>query len=115
MFESLLDALPALAGKKGHPRYQPDKLHAEKLYDFRRCRDYLRRRRIRARIARRGIDSNERLGRHRWGAERIHGRFAGFGKLRIRFERRLDIHLALLTQACAMIYCALWRGFVSGS
>ncbi|MFM4906831.1 IS5/IS1182 family transposase, partial [Aeromonas veronii] len=28
---------------------------------------------------------------------------AGFGKLRIRFERRLDIHLALLTLACAVI------------
>jgi hypothetical protein len=27
----------------------------------------------------------------------------GFGKLRIRFERRLDIHLALLTQACVVI------------
>ncbi|MEM5433545.1 IS5/IS1182 family transposase, partial [Cupriavidus oxalaticus] len=28
---------------------------------------------------------------------------AAFGKLRIRFERRLDIHLALLTLACAVI------------
>ncbi|MDH1380268.1 IS5/IS1182 family transposase, partial [Comamonas aquatica] len=29
----------------------------------------------------------------------------GFGKLRIRFERRLDIHLALLKLATAII-CA---------
>ncbi|MCA8003172.1 IS5/IS1182 family transposase, partial [Burkholderia metallica] len=29
--------------------------------------------------------------------------FAGFGKLRIRFERRLDIHAALLVLAAAVI------------
>lgn len=103
MFEPLLDALPALAGKRGRPRCRPDKLHADKGYDFRRCRDYLRRRDIKVRIARRGIDSNERLGCHRWVVERTHGWLAGFGKLRIRFERRLDIHLALLTLACAVI------------
>ncbi|ACR68723.2 transposase, IS4 family protein [Edwardsiella ictaluri 93-146] len=103
MFEPLLDVLPALAGKRGRPRYRPDKLHADKGYDFRRCRDYLRRRGIKARIARRGIDSNDRLGRYRWVVERTHGWLAGFGKLRIRFERRLDTHLALLTLACAVI------------
>ncbi|UCQ49402.1 IS5 family transposase [Edwardsiella ictaluri] len=99
MFEPLLDALPALAG----PRYRPDKRHADKGYDFRRCRDYLRRRGIKARIARRGMDSHDRLGRYRWVVERTHGWLAGFGKLRIRFERRLDTHLALLTLACAVI------------
>ena len=34
------------------------------------------------------------LGRHRWVVERTHTWFAGFGKLRIRFERRLDTHYA---------------------
>lgn len=103
MFKPLLDALPALAGKRGRPRCRPDKLHADKVYNFRHCRDYLRRWGIKARIARRGIDSNERLGRHRWVVERTHSWLAGFEKLRIRFERRLDIHLALLTLACAII------------
>ncbi len=54
-------------------------------------------------IARRGIESSERLGRHRWVVERTHAWFAGFGKLRIRFERRLDIHTALLVLAAAVI------------
>ncbi|MBB3260801.1 IS5 family transposase [Paraburkholderia bannensis] len=49
-----------------------------------------------ARVARRGVESKERLGRHRWVVERTRAWFAGFGKLRIRFERRLDIHVALL-------------------
>lgn len=35
--------------------------------------------------------------------ERTHAWFAGFGKLRIRFERRLDIHIAPLTLAASVI------------
>jgi hypothetical protein len=47
---------------KGRPRKHPDKLHADKAYDFPRCRRYLRMRGIKARIARRGIDSSEPVG-----------------------------------------------------
>ena len=39
----------------------------------------------------------------RWVVERTHAWFAGFGKLRIRFERQLATHLALLKLACAVI------------
>jgi IS5 family transposase len=35
--------------------------------------------------------------------ERTHAWFARFGKLRIRFERGLDIHVALLSLAAAVI------------
>ena len=35
--------------------------------------------------------------------EELKQSFAVFGKLRIRFERRLDIHQALLTLAAAII------------
>lgn len=98
MFEPLLDALPTLAGKRGRARCRADKLHADKGYDFRRCRYYLRRLDIKQ-----GIDSNEQLGCYRWVVKRTHGWLAGFGKLRICFERRLDIHLALLALACAVI------------
>lgn len=74
-------------------------------YDYACWRAYLKKRGIASRIARRGVESRERLGRHRWVVERTHGWFAGFGKLRIRFERRLDIHEALLKLAEAII-CA---------
>lgn len=103
MFEPLVDALPAITGLQGRPRRRPDKLHADKGYDFKRCRRHLRQRGIAARIARRGVEGGERLGRHRWVVERTHAWLAGFGKLRIRFERRLDTHLALLRLACAVI------------
>ncbi|WP_370527757.1 transposase [Comamonas sp. Tr-654] len=45
-----------------------------------------------------------KLGKHRWVVERTHGCFAGYFKLRIRFERRQDIHEALLKLAAAIIY-----------
>lgn len=102
-FEATLEAIPAIRGLEGRPRKRPDKLHADKAYDARRCRHYLRRRGITARIARIGIESRERLGRHRWIVERTHAWFAGFGKLRIRFERRLDTHRAFLSLAAAII------------
>ncbi|SPS02893.1 transposase (fragment) [Cupriavidus taiwanensis] len=103
VFEDLVDAIPAVPGLSGRPRRRPDKLHADKGYDFARCRRHLRKRRISPRIARRGIERNDRLVKHRWVVERTHAWLAAFGKLRIRFERRIDTHVALLTLACAVI------------
>lgn len=105
LFERCVDAIAAVKGLQGRPRRRPDKLHADKGYDYPRCRRHLNKCRIVSRIARRGIESSERLGKHRWVVERTHGWFADFGKLRIRFERRLDIHIALLKLAAAII-CA---------
>lgn len=103
VFEEMIDALPAIKGKPGRPRRWPDKLHADKAYDCRRCRQHLRRRGIRVRIARKGIESKERLGRHRWVVERTHAWLAAFGKLRVRFERSITTHVALLSLACSII------------
>jgi IS5 family transposase len=103
VFEDLVDALPSVPGCIGKPRRWPDKLHADKGYDYARCRAHLRRRGIKARIARKGIERNDRLGRHRWVVERTHAWIAAFGKLRIRFERSVHTHLALLSLACSAI------------
>jgi len=99
-----LDAIPPVrTGKRGRPRHRPDKLHADKAYDHRRCRAECRRRGITPRIARRGIEDGERLGRHRWVVERTLAWLGRFRRLTIRYERRADIHLALTTPACAII------------
>jgi len=103
VFEQLVDALPDVRGKCGKPRRWPYKLHADKGYDFARCRQHLRRRGIKVRIARRGIERNDRLGRHRWVVERTHAWLAAFGKLRVRFERSVHTHVALLSLACSVI------------
>ncbi len=103
VFEERVDALPSIAGKPGRPRRWPDKLHADKAYDMERCWNHLKRRGMTPRIARKGVERNDRLGRYRWVVERTHAWFAGMGKLRTRFERRIDIHLALLSMACCVI------------
>jgi transposase len=102
-FEALIDVVPPIPGKRGRPRRRPNKLHADKAYDHRRCREACRRRNIRPRIARRGVDTSQKLGRHRWVIERT---FAWFNKLRrltIRYERRLDIHYAFTSIACSLM------------
>lgn len=103
VFEQLIDALPKVRGKRGRPRRWPRKLHADKGYDFARCRAHLKRWGIQDRIARRGIQRNDRLGRHRWVVERTHAWLAAFGKLRVRFERSIQTHVALLSLACSVI------------
>ena len=103
LLEAVIDGIPPIRQRRGRPRHRPSKLHADKAFDFPRCRKALRHRRIIARMARRGIDSSERLGRHRWGVERTLSWIARFRRLTIRYERRADIHLAFLVLACALI------------
>lgn len=104
VFERLLEAIPPVRrSRAGRPRQRPDKVHADKAYDTRRCRAYLRKRGIKSRIARKGVESRERLGRHRWVAERTLAWISQFRRLVVRHERRADIHLAFLRVACVLI------------
>jgi transposase len=103
VFEPLLGAIPPIQGRFGRPRRRPEKLHADKAYDARHCRTYLRKRGIKSRIARRGLESSERLGRHRWVVERTLAWLNRFRRLAIRYERRADIHEALVQLGCILI------------
>ena len=103
VFAELLDAIPPSKTPSGQRRRRPAKVHADKAYDIPRCRQALRQRRITCRIARKGIDSSQRLGRHRWVVERTLAWLNHFRRLRVRDERRADIHQAFLTLGCAMI------------
>lgn len=101
--EPMLDAVQPIAGPKGRPRKRPHKLHADKGYDSASNRAACRRRGIVPRIARRGIESSEKLGRHRWKVERTFAWLHRYRRLLIRFERRDDIHLGFLQLACCLI------------
>jgi transposase len=103
VFETVIDAIPAIRRPSGQRRKRPAKLHADKAYDIPRCRHFLRRRGIRIRIARKGIDSSERLGRHRWVVERTLAWLNQFRRLTIRYERRAEIHEAFLSLGCSLI------------
>jgi transposase len=108
LLEQLVDAVLSIIGPRGRPgrpRKRPVKLHADKGYDFPGCRRALRRRGISPRIARRGVESSQRLGRHRWKVERSLAWLLANRRLTIRYERRADILTAFLHLACVLI-CA---------
>jgi hypothetical protein len=76
---------------------------ADKGSDYRHVRRWLRQRHMQSRIARRGGESSTRLGRHRWVVQRT---FAWLNRDRrpvVRYERRLDIHPAVLGLGCSLI------------
>ena len=102
----LIDAIPPIIGprgKPGRPRKRPAKLHGDKGYDSSDLRRALRARGITPRIARRGIESSERLGRYRWVVERTQAWLLGCRRLGVRYERRADLLRGLLLLACALI------------
>ena len=104
MLAPTLDAVPPVRSAKcGRPRWRPTKLHADKAYDHRRNRQECRERHIIPRIARRGVESSKRLGRHRWVVERTLAWLARFRRLTVRYKRRADIHLAFTTLGCALV------------
>ena len=102
----LVDAIPPIIGprgKPGRPCQRPAELHADKAYDAAEKRRALRSRGITPRIARRGIDSSERLGRCRWVVERSLAWLLGYRRLGVRYERRADLLQGLQPLACALI------------
>jgi transposase len=99
----LVDSIVPVRGKRGRPRKRPGKLHADKGYDFPGCRGFLRERGIRPRIARRGVETSEKLGCYRWVVERTLAWLARYRRLTIRYERRADIHEAFLLLACSLV------------
>jgi hypothetical protein len=64
-FEGLIAALPAVKQRYGYRRKRPGKVHADKGYDYPRCRRFLSGRGSRVRIARRRVESSQRRGRCR--------------------------------------------------
>ena len=71
----------------------------------------IKRRSIQKRIARRGIERNDRLGPDRWAIERTPTWLAAFGKLPIRFEQNIQIHLTLLNLTYSVICVRLLPQF----
>ncbi len=113
MMLDTIDAIePIKRCRRGRPRKRPEKLHADKAYDSAPLRAELRKRGITSRIARKGIESSERLGRYRWVVERTGAWLNRYRRLKVRFERRADIHQAFLELGCALIcWNFLQQGF----
>jgi IS5 family transposase len=98
----LVQAIPAIRSRRRPRRRRPAKLHGDKGYDYPHLRAWLRSRRITPRIAHRGIETSERLGRHRWVVERSLARLTGHRRLTLRYERCARLFPAFLTLAATL-------------
>ncbi|WP_218105384.1 IS5 family transposase [Micromonospora rhizosphaerae] len=99
----LIDKIPPVRSRRGRPRRRPDQLFADRAYDYDIYRRAVRAKGIRPRIARRGQPHGSGLGVIRWVVERTIAWYHGMKRLRIRWERRDDIHEAFLALATCII------------
>jgi len=103
MFQAVLADVPPVRTPAGRRRTRPAKVHADKGYDSRANRAYLRRRGITVRIARRGIERSTRLGRHRWRVERSLSWLSCWRRLQMRWDRDSGRWFAFVLLACAVV------------
>jgi IS5 family transposase len=102
MLAAVVDDIPPVRTPSGQRRIRPGKLDADNGYDSAANRAWLRRRGITARIARRGIESSTRLGRHRWRMERALSWLSCFRRLQVRWDRGSERWFALVLLACVL-------------
>jgi transposase len=99
----LVKAIGPIRRARGRPRQRPQCLVADKAYDSANIRNALRHLGIRPEIPHRLTSEDRGLGRFRWVVERTLSWLSQFRRLRIRYEKRADIHQAFLTIGCALI------------
>lgn len=99
----VIDGIPPVAGKPGHPRQRPEKVYADRAYDSEPHREELRMRGIEPHLARRNTDHGSGLGIYRWVSERALSWLHQFRRLKTRYDRRDDIQEAFMKIAQALI------------
>lgn len=104
--QPLVEAIPPVRGKRGRPRRWPDRVQGDRAYDSEPHRQWLRRLGIEPVLAKRNTPHGSGLGVYRWVVERTLAWLHQFRRLRIRYERRPELHEAFTSLACALI---CWR------
>jgi Transposase and inactivated derivatives len=99
----LVDGIGPVRGKVGRPRRRADRLLADRGYDHDKYRRELRRRGVKPIIARRSTEHGSGLGKERWVVERTFAWLHNFRRLRTRYERRAELHLAFMQLGCAVV------------
>jgi transposase len=103
MLAAVVDDISPVRTPSGRRRRRPGKLDADKGYDSAANRAWLRRRGIKPRIARRGIESSTRLGRHRWRAERALSWLSCYRRLAVRWDRDSERWFAFVLLTCTLV------------
>ena len=102
----LVEAIPSIGGKRGAPLRTPRCVVGDRAYDCEDHRMTLSCRNIGTLIARRGVEHGSGLGVLRWPVERTISWLHQFKRLRVRYDRRDDIHEAFMDLGMSMI---CWR------
>jgi len=100
---ALVDAVPPVRGRRGRPRRRPKRVYGDRAYHSRSSRRQLRRRKVAVKVARPDQPHGSGLGRRRWVVERSISWLHQHRRLRVRYERRADIHEALVRIGCCLI------------
>ena len=106
----LVDAIPPISGQPGRPRRRPDRVQGDRAYHSEPHRAALEQRGIEPVLARRGAEHGSGLGVFRWVVERTLSWLHQFRRLRIRYERRADIHEAFMTIGCILVCSRALQG-----
>jgi len=99
----LVEAIPPVRGKPGRPRRRPAEVIGDRAYDSEPHRRCLRALGIEPSLAKRRTEHGSGLGVYRWVVERTLSWLHQNRRLRVRYERRADIHEAFLILGCALI------------
>jgi len=87
----------------GDPGRFPAELYADRAYDSANHEDLLRWMEIEPRFAQRGEPHGSGLGKVRYVVERTIAAVHQNRRLKVRYERRADVHQAFLTLACIKV------------
>lgn len=99
----LVEAIPPIRGKRGRPRQKPAMVQGDRGYDSQSHREELLDRGIQPVLAKRGTEHGSGLGVYRWVVERTLSWLHQYRRLRVRYEKRADIHEAFLSLGCSLI------------
>ena len=99
----MIDGVGPVTGKRGRPRKRAERLLADRGYDHDKYRRELWARGVKPVIARRNTEHGSSLGKERWVVERTFAWLHNLRQLRIRYERRPELHLAFMRLGCAVI------------
>ena len=92
-----------MRGKPGRPRQRPRSLLGDRAYASKAAEAWLRAHKVKPVIATKRDRHGSGLGQQRWVVERTLSWLHQHRRLRLRYERRADIHEAFVSIACSLI------------
>jgi transposase len=108
---ALVDGIPRIKQPRGRPRRRPDEVLADRAYDAEeKIRKPLRQRNTKPLIAKRHTEHGSGLGKFRYVVEAAFDWLFNQRRLRMRYEKRADIHQAFLIIGCFLI---CWRRIIA--